>query len=525
MIQHYLGLLYYFTTLVFSASIPFDDKKIEYIGRWQSSKDAMQSDWPGAYFQASFQQTQTVQITLRNASNFLVKIDDGPTTIFFANTTRVTTVTLPDHETHKVLVMATDAISLQSLWIEDSGRALPPSSVGPKRLVEFVGHDLVLGTDTTQGPFTSFSWLATLGTAHRALTACHDATLMHGLSTDYFQTWMSSDALVLLLGANDKRKGYGSHAYRQELTQFLTNVRRTSLQAESPLFVLSEPLGDMFRSTQQAVLDLKQQGDSHVHFIDTTGWLKYGPSLYLDKEHLNDAGHEQFAKRLHPLLLTKLMDPYQPLPGPAPNPNLPGDWQTMDVGDETQIGLPGTVSADSYSTFTLWGSGADIESVNDAFRFMYQPFSGTGALESTIRSHSTFAKCAKAGIMIREHLGSGSPLIMVGISPADGVFVQIRQHNFESAKTIKKMKAAPPYRLRLMRSRKDLFEVQIQHIDLLTGTSTAWEPFVQVPFELAKDVYAGLAVTSCDTSVVSVAKFTEVTLYHTSHLRFIHQTY
>lgn len=231
---------------------------------------------------------------------------------------------------------------------------------------------------------------------------------------------------------------------------------------------------------------------------------------------MTDAGHTLFAKKLAPLLQIKLTHPRDPLPGPPPNPNLPGDWQTMDVGEESRIGLPGTVSADSGSIFTLWGSGADIDNDKDAFRFVYQPFSSQGIIESTVRSHSAFAKCAKAGIMIREHLGHGSPLIMLGISPAEGTFVQIRYGNFETTKLIKKMRVSLPYRLRLIRQKQDdLFEAQIQHVDAI-GSENDWETFATVPFVMARDVYAGLAVTSCDTSVVSVAKFSEVGLHHST---------
>lgn len=204
------------------------------------------------------------------------------------------------------------------------------------------------------------------------------------------------------------------------------------------------------------------------------------------------------------------------MPGPPPNPNLPGEWQTIDVGQESRIGLPGTVSADSATTFTLWGSGADIDNDRDAFRFVYQSFSSQGIIEATVRSHSAFAKCAKAGIMIREHLGHGSPLIMLGISPAEGIFVQVRYGNFQTTKLVKKMRASPPYRLRLIRQKEnDLFEAQIQHVD---ANVDGWETLVVIPFVLARDVYAGLAVTSCDTSVVSVAKFTEVELYHSAFI-------
>lgn len=204
------------------------------------------------------------------------------------------------------------------------------------------------------------------------------------------------------------------------------------------------------------------------------------------------------------------------MPGPPPNPNLPGEWQTIDVGQESRIGLPGTVSADSATTFTLWGSGADIDNDRDAFRFVYQSFSSQGIIEATVRSHSAFAKCAKAGIMIREHLGHGSPLIMLGISPAEGIFVQVRYGNFQTTKLVKKMRASPPYRLRLIRQKENnLFEAQIQHVD---ANVDGWETLVVIPFVLARDVYAGLAVTSCDTSVVSVAKFTEVELYHSAFI-------
>jgi hypothetical protein len=247
---------------------------------------------------------------------------------------------------------------------------------------------------------------------------------------------------------------------------------------------------------------------------------------------LTDAGHALLAKKLAPLLQVKLTHPRDPLPGPPPNPNLPGDWQTMDVGQESRIGLPGTVSADSGSTFTLWGSGADIDNDKDAFRFVYQPFSSQGIIESTVRSHSAFAKCAKAGIMIREHLGHGSPLIMLGISPAEGIFVQVRYGNFEMTKLIKKLRASPPYRLRLIRQKQgNLFEAQIQHVDATNGGGEAgWETVATVPLVMARDVYAGLAVTSCDTSVVSVAKFSEVGFYHNvfvsigQEARFIDQT-
>ncbi|KAI9483238.1 MAG: hypothetical protein EXX96DRAFT_479343 [Benjaminiella poitrasii] len=451
----------------------------------------------------------------------------------FNSTSNVINITPNELDTdgpHSLLVVAENTlvddnqqfIGLQAILVDDTAITVtpPPSSV-TKPVVEFVGHDLTLGTKTTHNILTSFGWMmGELLDLDHIHVAYPNATLIDGLEKKYFDEQASRStkpwSVVILLGSNDRKARYSPSEYYNALIGFLTKVRQR-LDEEAPIFILSEPLGDMFRPSQQAVY---RRGDQHIYFIDTTAWLRYGSAYYIDDDHLTDAGHELFAKKLALLLKIKLTNPREPLPGPPPNPNLPGDWQTMDIGAESHIGLPGTVSSDSSTTFILWGSGADIDNDNDAFRFVYQPFSSQGMIESTVRSHSAFAKCAKAGIMIREHLGPGAPLIMLGISPADGIFVQIRYGNFESTQLIKNMRASPPYRLRLARQKEnhDMFEAQIRHVDAKGGNDGDWETLVQVPFVLARDVYAGLAVTSCDTSVVSVAKFTDVGLYHSASI-------
>lgn len=515
--------------------ISFRDDNIQYFGRWHTSANEIQSGWPGAYFRVILEHTKSVQLQLSKPTSIQVQIDKGPQ-LGFVNTTRISIQHGFEQDgPHELKVMATEidptqlSICLQSILLDEAGITLPPAPPAEKPLVEFVGHDLTLGLETSQTLFSSYAWLTSdlLGLEHSHI-AYKKATLIDGMESKYFDWSLLHDqeqqqttttrtpwSVVVLLGSNDHQTDYASDEYRDALNTFLTKLRKT-LHENAPIFILSEPLGDMFRPSQQSVLDMTHQGDQYIYFIDTTGWLRFGSNYYRDRGHLTDAGHELLAKKLAPLLQVKLTHPRDPLPGPPPNPNLPNDWQTMDVGQESRIGLPGTVSADSASTFTLWGSGADIDNDTDAFRFVYQPFTNQGTIESTVRSHSAFAKCAKAGIMIREHLGHGSPLIMLGISPAEGIFVQIRYGNFESTKLIKKMRASPPYRLRLVRQKQNnMFEAQIQHVDA-GGSDANWELFVSVPFVMARDVYAGIAVTSCDTSVVSVAKFTEVALYHSA---------
>jgi hypothetical protein len=215
-------------------------------------------------------------------------------------------------------------------------------------------------------------------------------------------------------------------------------------------------------------------------------------------------GQEQFARNFAPLLKAKVANPPQQFPGPKRNVNLPYDWLTMDIGDETSIGLVGSVSFDSTRAFTLWGSGMDIGDTRDAFRFVYQTLSANGSIEVTVESHSAFASCAKAGIMLRENLSPSSPFVMLGLSPADGIFVQARQ--FNETQLFIKRKLAPPYRLRLIR-KGDKWMTQIA-----TQQQNLWETLAENTIRMARDVYLGLAVTSCDRSVVSVAKFANVVL-------------
>ncbi|KAI7866664.1 hypothetical protein BDF14DRAFT_1882441 [Spinellus fusiger] len=538
-------------------AVPFDNVNIKYFGRWRTSTTSIQSGWPGAYFKTIVHGPR-ITLRLRQPSQVYVRIDNRKPVEYRTSDTEHTlemVISPADLEQgpHSLSVAASTnaSIDLEAILLQDS-RGTAPVDVSSS-MIEFVGHDLTLGTHTSQSILTSFAWAVSemLGTEH-AQIAFPEARLMdhHGVSgmaSRYFE-WSSSAtqqqhhhpqqqqagiqwdfssyipaAIVILLGRNDR----DAHNYAQCLEHFLLQMR--SHVGLLPIFVLSEPLGNMTGQSQMAIQRRNDQGDQNVYFVDTTYWLRYGPTAFIDvdlvplffifphtqqqqqqqqqKENLNDAGHETMARKLAPLLQAKLSHPQQPLPGPLPNPNLPYDWQTMDVGEEMSIGLPGSVSFDSGNTFTLWGSGADISTTKDAFRFVYQSLSGQGTLEATVASQSAFATCAKAGIMLREHLALGSPFVMLGISPAEGLFLQTRRENMQQAQWIKKTRALPPYRLRLVR--KDaLFIAQSQRIG-----GSEWDTLgnVTVPF-IARDMYAGLAVTSCDTAVVSVAKFVNVTL-------------
>jgi len=64
----------------------------------------------------------------------------------------------------------------------------------------------------------------------------------------------------------------------------------------------------------------------------------------------------------------------------APVSGLPGPWQTLDIG---AVGLPGSALY-AAGQFTLKGAGANIWGAADAFRYVYQPFSGDGQIVARV---------------------------------------------------------------------------------------------------------------------------------------------
>lgn len=293
---HILLLYYTFATVVYANKvISFRDPHIQYIGRWHNTTKDIQSGWPGAYFKVTLQQTRFIKLQLGQSTSLSVTINNQQFQFVNISTTIPLDLVpqgLVDDGPHELSVVATSIdpsqvhICLSSIILDDTGSTIPPTKpVNP--LVEFVGHDLTLGVESSRTLFTSFAWVTSkiLGLEH-TYVAYRNATLIEGIDRKYFDwTLVEKDnspwSVVVLLGANDARFAYSSDHYRESLNAFLTKIRKT-LYETAPIFILSEPLGDMFRPSQQSVLDMVHAGDQHIYFIDTTGWIRYGPNLYKD---------------------------------------------------------------------------------------------------------------------------------------------------------------------------------------------------------------------------------------------------
>jgi dextranase len=101
---------------------------------------------------------------------------------------------------------------------------------------------------------------------------------------------------------------------------------------------------------------------------------------------------------------------------------LPSPWVTADIGS---VGLTGSASYGN-GTFTVTGSGADIESTADAFRYVYQTSGGNCEIRSRVMSVQNTDPWAKAGVMIRQSTAAGAANAAVVITAGNGVEFQQR---------------------------------------------------------------------------------------------------
>jgi hypothetical protein len=114
-------------------------------------------------------------------------------------------------------------------------------------------------------------------------------------------------------------------------------------------------------------------------------------------------------------------------------PALPSPWMAADVG---AVSLPGRSAAVGDSIVVL-GDGTDVWGTADAFRFVHQPVSGDTAISAHLSTgektypviaytSTTPDAFAKAGLMLRESLGAGSPSVIVDVKPNGEIEFMVR---------------------------------------------------------------------------------------------------
>ncbi|GGB10035.1 discoidin domain-containing protein [Puia dinghuensis] len=178
---------------------------------------------------------------------------------------------------------------------------------------------------------------------------------------------------------------------------------------------------------------------------------------------------------------------------------LPTRWTQTDVGS---VGVAGQACYDGAS-FTLQGSGADIGGTADAFRFAYVSLTGNDYFIARVVTQDATDANNKAGIMVRSTLNANSPNAFVGITSSSGAFFQTRS-TFGGNTTSTASSGAPaaPYWVKLVKSGTN-------YSGFISPDGLTWTQ-VGATADLGfgagtSNVYAGLAITSHDNSVLSTA--------------------
>ncbi len=162
--------------------------------------------------------------------------------------------------------------------------------------------------------------------------------------------------------------------------------------------------------------------------------------------------------------------------------------------------------------FTVAASGHDIWDAADDFRFVYKQLDGDGSIVVKVDSLLNTNGWAKAGVMVRQNLTDGSPMVDNVISASNGVGLQYRLTTGANASSTNAPNTggiAAPQWVKLTR-KGNTFTAQYSAdgqtwLDVknpaLTGTP------VSITVSMTGPVYIGLCLTSHDRNLTTVAEF------------------
>ncbi|MDD5263075.1 MAG: hypothetical protein PHD76_14625 [Methylacidiphilales bacterium] len=87
------------------------------------------------------------------------------------------------------------------------------------------------------------------------------------------------------------------------------------------------------------------------------------------------------------------------------------NWASQDVGSPSITGS--TSYNQATDTFTIQGSGNQIDGVTDSFQFAYLTLVGNVEITTRVVSQTNTSGYANAGVMIRESLAANATYAMV----------------------------------------------------------------------------------------------------------------
>ena len=177
-------------------------------------------------------------------------------------------------------------------------------------------------------------------------------------------------------------------------------------------------------------------------------------------------------------------------------------FTNADIGD---IGVAGS-SCYAGSTFTIKGSGADIDGTNDEFQFAWTPLSSNNN-QFTVRiaTQDNTSAANKAGIMMRDSLTNTSPFAFIGMTSGGGIKFIYRTLSLTNVVTVNGPNVSAPYFVRLTEA-GSVYSAYVSP----TGADGTWVqvgPSIDLGFGVGTTVYTGFAVTSNKNTALSTATF------------------
>jgi regulation of enolase protein 1 (concanavalin A-like superfamily) len=180
---------------------------------------------------------------------------------------------------------------------------------------------------------------------------------------------------------------------------------------------------------------------------------------------------------------------------------LPAPWDNQDVGS---VGVAGSASHAS-GVFTVQGSGANVWGTADGFHFVYRPMTGDGQIVARVDSVTKTDSWAKAGVMMRDGLEGGDANAFAFVSAGGNVRFQRRRTPGATTASLYTAAATLPHWVKLVRTGDTLAAY-------FSSDGTSWTSAGTNTFVMNSTIYVGLAVTSHNQSVLSTAKFRNVSV-------------
>jgi uncharacterized repeat protein (TIGR03806 family) len=180
-------------------------------------------------------------------------------------------------------------------------------------------------------------------------------------------------------------------------------------------------------------------------------------------------------------------------------PSLPPGWTHVDIGS---VGLAGDASF-LDGRFNLIAAGGDIWDVADSFQFTSKSLTGDGEIIARVVSMQYTDPWAKAGVMFREDLSSGSKYALMAITAGGDSAYQWRPISNQSSRNTDGPSQNVPYWVRLVR-------VGDTFTGYVSKDGQNWKRVDSIAVPMNRTVHVGLALCAHDTSALNSTLFDHV---------------